>query len=261
MNAVEATGFTLRVGQKVLLDDVSLSLEAGVSHAIVGERGSGKTGLLRAMVGMWPSEAVVSGRLWVNGVDLVGLDEPQRRAARRRGLLYLPPSGRDSLNPVEQIGSQIEDVCSVTRPDGVSRSEYAQRSRIRTVATLRQLGIADPDRVLSALPDELSGGMNKRVLLTMALLVRAQLLAADEPTTGLDVTIQRQILDLVKQLQNAEGFTLVIATQSLGIVAHYASTITVLESGRIVEATTPERFFSQPDSSVGVAMLERARAW
>jgi ABC-type glutathione transport system ATPase component len=258
--AVEAHGFGLTVEGRPLLAEIDLALEDGQPHALVGEAGSGKTLLLRALVGVWPNNAVVSGDLVVNSVRLTALSEEERRRNRSEGLIYLPASGRSSLNPVELIGRQIEDIVSAKKDRDPSLMQSGG-IRASAAAILRQLGIADPARVLDSLPDELSGGMNKRVLLAMALLMKARLLATDEPTRGLDVTIQRQILDLVADLQQREGFTAVLATQSLGIVAHYARTITVLDHGRIVETTDPGAFFKGPASAVGTAMLERARAW
>jgi ABC-type dipeptide/oligopeptide/nickel transport system ATPase component len=260
MNAVEAREFGISIDGRSVLSEIVLELESGKPHALVGEAASGKTVLLRALVGLWPANSVIHGSLSVNGIKLTDLNEAERREARSQGLIYLPASGRGSLNPVESIAQQIEDILSAK--DGRDEA-LRERDQIRHAASgvLRQLGIADPARVLDSLPDELSGGMNKRVLLAMALLMRAQILAADEPTTGLDVTIQRQILDLVAELQKTEAFTLILATQNLGIVAHYAKSITVLDNGRIVEATDPERFFGRPESSAGQAMLERARAW
>jgi ABC-type dipeptide/oligopeptide/nickel transport system ATPase component len=260
MKAVLASGLGLELDGRRLLDGIDLDLEAGMPHAFVGERLAGKTLLLRALVGMWPEGSNWSGELTVRGKELTAMSIAQRRDERREGLLYLPPSGRSSLNPVERIGRQIEDVWSSRQADAGRRRNWAPALRRESVAALSSLGIGDPERVLEALPDELSGGMNKRVLLAMALLLRPAVLAADEPTSGLDVTIQRQILDMLADLQREEGFTLLIATQDLGIVAQYAQTVTVMQAGRVVESTVPERFFAGPESEAARSMLERARA-
>lgn len=260
MNALELDGFTLRVGDKALLSEMSLELATGRTHAVIGERGSSKTVLLRCLAGMWPERADVGGRLQADGLDLVALTERERLVARRERLLYLPPSGREALNPVERIDQHFLDVCSVR----AGRAKARRRSRresllVEAAEALTKLGIADPERVLASIPDELSGGMRKRVLIAMALLLKPAILAADDPTSGLDVTISRQILDLLAEQQSNEGFTLVLATQDLGIVAHYASTITVLKSGTVVEHTDPAAFFAEPASETGAAMLARAR--
>jgi len=260
MSGIEAHGFGITVDRKPILSEIDLDLRDGLPHALVGEAASGKTVLLRALVGLWPGNSEISGSLRVNDIPLTELDEAERRKVRSEGLIYLPASGRGSLNPVELIERQIRDIVSAKKERDDSLIE-PEKIRASAADVLRQLGIADPDRVLDSLPDELSGGMNKRVLLAMALLMRARILATDEPTTGLDVTIQRQILDLVAELQQKEGFTLILATQNLGIVAHYAKTITVLDQGRIVETTEPRAFFESPNSSAGRAMLERARVW
>lgn len=260
MSGLDLDGFTLRIDGATLLSDVSMSLDAGQAHAVIGERGSSKTLLLRALAGMWPERAEVDGRLRAAGLDLVPLTRRERLAARRERLLYLPASGRDALNPVERIDRHFLDVCSV-RADLAGRKRRTRRETVLAEAagSLRKLGIADPERVLASIPDELSGGMRKRVLIAMALLLKPAVLAADDPTSGLDVTISRQILDLLAELQSRERFTLVIATQDLGIVAHYASTVTVLKSGAVVEHTDPAAFFAAPASETGAAMLARAR--
>ena len=259
MSGIHADRFTVAVGGKRLLDEVGFDLEPGLTHAFIGEREAGKTVLLRALVGMWPSSAEVSGRLVVDGLEPATIDAADRLAMRRRRLLFVPASGREALNPVIRVGRHFEDVCSVLDDQGKRRSQRKAAIRDSARAALLDLGIADPDRVLASLPDELSGGMRKRVLLSFALLLKPSVLTADDPTGGLDVTIQRQLMDLLASLRRQEGFTLVIATQDLGVVAHYSDTITVLDRGRVVEHTTPMDFFSGPQSETGAAMLARAR--
>lgn len=259
MNVVEAEGFGLWLGDRPLLAGIDLSLEAGVSHALIGERAAGKTVLLRALMGLWPDAARVTGRLVVDGLELSRLGPDERRRARTGRLFYLPPSGRDSLNPIERVEQQITDIVLASPGRRRDRRQEVAELRARASRTLRELGIGDPERVLLALPDELSGGMAKRVLLAMALLLQPTVLAADDPTAGLDVTIQRQILELLDEIQRNEGFTMVLATQDLGVVAHYAATVTVLQTGRVAEQTVPRAFFSGPASETGRAMLERAR--
>lgn len=259
MSGITAEGFTLAVGGRRLLDEVSFDLAPGLTHAFIGEREAGKTVLLRALVGMWPSSAVVDGRMLVDGLEPATVDAAERLVMRRRRLLFVPASGREALNPVIRVGRHFEDVCSVLDHQGRRRSRRKATIHDQARTALLDLGIADPDRVLASLPDELSGGMRKRVLLSFALLLKPTVLAADDPTGGLDVTIQRQLMDLLASLREQEGFTLVIATQDLGVVAHYADTITVLDRGRVVEHTTPMQFFSGPESETGAAMLARAR--
>jgi len=259
MSGITAEGFTLSIGDKRLLDEVGFDLAPGMTHAFIGEREAGKTVLLRALVGMWPSGAEVSGRLLVDGLEPITLDAAERLVMRRRRLLFVPASGREALNPVIRVARHFEDVCSVLDDQGMRRSQRRAAIRDRARTALLDLGIADPERVLASLPDELSGGMRKRVLLSFALLLKPSVLTADDPTGGLDVTIQRQLMDLLASLQQQEGFMLVIATQDLGVVAHYADTITVLDRGQVVEHTTPMEFFSGPRSETGAAMLARAR--
>ncbi len=259
MSGITAEGFTLAIGDKRLLDEVDFELAPGLIHAFIGEREAGKTVLLRALVGMWPSSAVVTGRMRVDGLEPATVAAAERLVMRRRRLLFVPASGREALNPVIRVGRHFEDVCSVLDHHGTRRSRRKATIHDQARTALLDLGIADPDRVLASLPDELSGGMRKRVLLSFALLLKPTVLAADDPTGGLDVTIQRQLMDLLASLREQEGFTLVIATQDLGVVAHYADTITVLDRGKVVEHTNPMQFFSGPESETGAAMLARAR--
>ena len=259
MSGITADRFTLAIGDKRLLDEITFDLAPGLTHAFIGEREAGKTVLLRALVGMWPAAARVSGRLTIDGLEPATLEPAERLVMRRGRLLFVPASGREALNPVIRVGRHFEDVCSVLAGQSRRRSQRRAAIRDRARTALLDLGIADPDRVLASLPDELSGGMRKRVLLGFALLLEPSVLAADDPTGGLDVTIQRQLMDLLASLREQKGFTLVIATQDLGVVAHYSDTITVLDRGRVVEHTTPAAFFSGPQSNTGAAMLARAR--
>ena len=258
MTGIKAVDFSLNSEQGVLLDKVNLELASGQTHAIVGPRGAGKTVFLRSLVGLWPEGFVSNGLLEVQGIQLSELDSDERLEARRRELLFLPASGLDSLSPVETVAQHFLDIGSVLRLGESSRSKRRQKILEMAVQALKSLGMADPERVLVSLPDELSGGMRKRVLLALALVLRPGLLAADDPTNGLDVTIQRQLLDLLSSLQDQESFTLVIATQDLGVVAHYCDTVTVFSDGQVLEHSTPEIFFGEPVSQVGKEMLARA---
>jgi ABC-type glutathione transport system ATPase component len=261
---IEARDFGLRLGGRPVLEHIDVDVAPGGVYAVVGERGSGKTTLLRALTGFWSARDTASGSLRVDGREIVGTGVEQRRALRRDGFVFLPASGRDALNPTRTVFDQLADIVG-TVPAGLrNRSRRrAELEQIRETAatTLRSLGFADPDRVMSALPQELSGGMGKRVLLAMVLLTGARFVALDDPTGGLDVTIQRQILDLLDRLQVENGLTLVMATQNLGIAAHYASTVWVMEEGRVVETSERAAFFAEPQSVAGGQLVTRARAF
>jgi ABC-type glutathione transport system ATPase component len=258
MSVIEAEGLSIAIDGRLLLEDVALEVQEASVCALVGGRGAGKTALLKALAGMWPTGAAVSGRVRFGDAILTELAENERRNLRRQSLLYLPAAAKDSLNPVERISRQVIDICAI-RPRWQHVASAALINEAKDV--FRQLSIADPERVLTSLPDELSGGMNKRVLLAIAILSGARVLLTDEPTAGLDVTIQRQILDLLASLQSTEGFTLVLATQNLGIVAHYCTQVVLLDRGRVQESATPHRFFTEPMSEVGREMVAASKAW
>jgi peptide/nickel transport system ATP-binding protein len=214
-----------------LLRGVSLSVEPGEVRGLVGESGAGKSMIGRAILGLLPGGArITRGRVAFDGRDLTTMPERERRALLGREIALIPQDPMTSLNPVKRIGEQVAAVLRLKL--GLSRGE----ARARALELLADVAIRDPARVLAAYPHELSGGMRQRVLIAMAFACRPRLVIADEPTTALDVTVQRQILRLIHDLQHRDDAAVLFVTHDLGLVAKLCQTVTVLHAGRVLES-------------------------
>jgi peptide/nickel transport system ATP-binding protein len=225
----------------VAVDGVSFDVGAGEIVGLVGESGCGKSVTSMAITRLLPSRGVrVSGTAMMEGVDLLTLPESEMRERRGRDLSMVFQDPLSSLNPVIPIGLQVTEVLARHRGMGkeAARSEAAD--------LLDRVGIPDPRRRLDSYPHQLSGGMRQRALIAIALACRPKLLIADEPTTALDVTIQAQILELLRELVRDTGAALVMITHDLGVVAGLCETVNVLYGGRIVERAQRHRLFATP---------------
>ena len=228
------------------VDGVSFRLEAGRTLGIVGESGCGKTVLSRSLLRLNPVE---SGRILFDGRDLVTMDESELRAVRGRDLSIVFQDPMTSLNPVLTIGAQIAE----TLTHHLDLSRRAARARARDL--LAAVGIPSPDRRLGEYPHQLSGGMRQRVTIAMALACEPRLLIADEPTTALDVTVQAQILDLLKQQQRERGMAMILVSHDLGVVAGRTDEIAVMYAGRIVERAPTRELFARTRMPYTEALL------
>ena len=222
--------FATRDGIVKAVDGVSLSLERGRTLGIVGESGSGKSVTALTIMGLtrFPN-ASIEGEILFEGTNLLGLqpDELQRLRGRRIAMIFQDPLS--SLHPLYRVGWQIVE--AIRAHEHVSESE----ARRRALDALVEVGIPSPVERLEAYPHELSGGMRQRVMIAMALVLDPEILIADEPTTALDVTVQAQILDLIRELQEEHGTAVVLITHDLGVVAETAHDVAVMYAGRIVE--------------------------
>jgi oligopeptide/dipeptide ABC transporter ATP-binding protein len=214
------------------LSEVSLSVGRGEVVAIVGESGSGKSVTSLSVLGLLPGNARIGGSIGFrrrNGA-VIDLAAPgATRGVRGSEIAMIFQEPMTSLNPVLQVGEQIAE--GLRLHEGLSRAEARERAR----ELLQLVGISDPERRLSAYPHEMSGGMRQRVMIAIALACRPSLLIADEPTTALDVTIQAQILDLLRRLQQEFGMSVLFVTHDLGVVAEFAARTVVMYAGRVVE--------------------------
>jgi oligopeptide/dipeptide ABC transporter ATP-binding protein len=221
---------------------VSLAVRAGESVGLVGESGSGKSVTCKALMGsIAPGGRVVDGDVEWEGRSL--LKDRRRaslRAVRGRKLVSIPQDPMTALDPVFTVGYQIEEVCRLVH--GASRRE----ARARATELLERVGVPAPARRLKQYPHEFSGGMQQRVLIAMALAAQPQLLVADEPTTALDVTVQKQILELLRELKESLGLALLLVTHDLGVVAEVCDRVMVMYAGRIVESGSCDDIFNRP---------------
>ncbi len=223
------------------VDGVSFSVEAGQTVGLVGESGCGKSVTSLAIMRLLPRRGnAVSGTVRFDGTDLLRLSDDKMRDRRGRdiGMIFQEPMS--SLNPVVPIGVQVAEV--LQRHRGEDRRESTRNAR----DLLDAVGIPDPDRRLREYPHQISGGMRQRALIAMALACKPRLLIADEPTTALDVTIQAQILTLLKQLVHDSGSALIMITHDLGVVAGLCDTVNVLYAGKVVETAPRHRLFARP---------------
>jgi peptide/nickel transport system ATP-binding protein len=234
-----------RRGQRTVraVDGVSFSVEAGQVVGLVGESGCGKSVTSLALMGLLPKKRGVSvggSAIFADDTDLLKTDERSMRDIRGRDIAMIFQDPLSSLNPVVPIGVQVTEV--LTRHRGM-KGEAATRE---AADLLDKVGIPDPTRRLKEYPHQLSGGMRQRALIAMAVACKPRLLIADEPTTALDVTIQAQILELLRGLVRESGTALVMITHDLGVVAGMCDTVNVLYAGRVVESARRKPLFAEP---------------
>ncbi|MBS9478348.1 ABC transporter ATP-binding protein [Ancylobacter radicis] len=233
------------------VDHVSFTLNRGETLALVGESGSGKsvTALSILKLLQYPAASHPSGRVIFNGADLLAMDERQIRGVRGNDITMVFQEPMTSLNPLHTVEQQVGEILFL------HKGMRGPSARARVIELLTEVGIADPQTRLGAYPHQLSGGQRQRVMIAMALANEPQLLIADEPTTALDVTVQAQILALLKDLQRRLGMAMLFITHDLGIVRKVADRICVMNHGRIVEAGTMTEIFEAPSHPYTKALL------
>ena len=209
--------------------------------AIVGESGSGKSVLVKSVLQLLPFPLeVTSGTVRYGDIDLVGMEKRNLRKLRSREIAAILPNAKSQLNPLTTVGAML--LSALKAHEKISNKDAV----LRSIELLEMVGITDPELRLSAFPHELSGGMAQRVCLALALMYRPRLLIADEPTAGLDVTIQRQVLDLTRDLARDAGTARLVITGDFGIAAHYCDRVAVMQAGRIIEANQTDLLFADP---------------
>ena len=237
--------FRTRSGTVNALEGISLQLHKGEIVGLVGESGSGKSVLSYAMLGISDRAARVTGGSAVfGGLDLLQADERTLADLRGREISMIFQSPRTALNPIRTVGQQIQDV--LRRHAAARGPDLGQSLKERAVQALREVAIADPDKRVHAYPFEMSGGMCQRVMIALALACRPQLLIADEPTTGLDVTTQAAVMDLITELARERQMATLFITHDLALAADYCDRIVVMHAGHAVEAAPTRALFEQP---------------
>ena len=232
-------------------EGVSFEMAEGETLAVVGESGSGKSVTALALTRLLPPPPTcrVTGRIEFEGRDILTLPERELRALRGKGIAYIFQEPSSSLNPVFTIGYQIREAIELHRPE-------ATDVRGEIVRALDLVGIRNPSDRLEDYPHQLSGGMQQRVMIAMALACQPTLLVADEPTTALDVTIQKQIMDLLKDLKRKTGMTVMLITHNFGLVAGFADRVVVMFRGRIVEQGPTSEVLRNPQHPYTRALIE-----
>ena len=242
--------FPTSAGVLRAVDGVSLRLDEGEVLGVVGESGSGKSVTMLALMGLvaYPGR-ITADRLAFAGRDLLALSDRERRRLTGKDVAMIFQEPTTSLNPCFTIGFQLAEALRIH--EGMDRAA----ARRRAVELLEQVGISDPGSRLRAFPHQLSGGMNQRVMIAMAIACNPRLLIADEPTTALDVTIQAQILDLLLTLQRERGMALALITHNMGVVAETAQRVIVMYAGQIMEERDAASLFTAPQHPYTAALL------
>jgi len=243
--------FRMLDGTVYAVNGISLHLERGETLGLVGESGSGKSVTSLAVMRLLPPQpaAEVDGEIVFDGRDIAHLPEKQMRPLRGRDIAMVFQDPMTSLNPVLRIGEQVEETIRA------HREIDSAGARARATELLRLVGIADPERQLGRYPHEFSGGMRQRVMIAMALALEPKLLIADEPTTALDVTIQAQVLELLKELTMETGTAVILITHDLGVVARMTRRVAVMYAGMIVESAPTGELFADPRHPYTVGLL------
>ena len=255
MPLLEVTGLNIafrspRGVMTTAVSDFNLTLERGEALAVVGESGSGKSVSALAFARLLPEPpAVITGSIKLDGVEILTLSGEALRAIRGRRIAYIFQEPSSALNPVFSIRSQLSEVITTHRPEVTDlESECLQ--------WLIEVGITDPARRLDDYPHQLSGGMQQRVMIAMALAGRPDLLIADEPTTALDVTIQKQVIELLAALKKKHGMAVLIITHNFGIIRGLADRVAVIYRGQIVETGTTDQVLTNPQHSYTRALID-----
>lgn len=235
-----------------VVQGVNLLVKEGEVQGIVGRSGSGKSVLARAILGLLEESAEVTrGKVIFGGQDVYSMDAQSRRAIRGKRMGYIAQSGRSALNPLLPVGTQLANVYLAHHP-GCTR-QVANREAVKS---LTSVGINDAERRIKAYPHELSGGMAQRVLIAAALINDPELIVADDPTGGLDVTIQAQILALIRDLVRTRKMAMLLISRDLGVIAHMADRIAVMNDGVIVENRTREGVLRNPEHAETRSLLD-----
>jgi ABC-type dipeptide/oligopeptide/nickel transport system ATPase component len=233
------------------VDDISFSMQTGETLAVVGESGSGKSVSALALTRLVaaPPARFASGSIRFEGRDVLAMNDAELRALRGAQIAYIFQEPGSSLNPVFTIGYQIREAIELHRPEVADVTA-------EIVAALDKVGIRNPGDRLNDYPHQLSGGMQQRVMIAMALACRPKLLVADEPTTALDVTIQKQIIDLLRDLKQSSNMAILLITHNFGLVADFADRVAVMFRGKIVETGPTAEVLRNPQHPYTRALID-----
>ena len=249
-NILEIKNLNLFFDRYQALYNVNLSLKQGIMHALVGESGCGKTMTAMSVMRLLPKSAVIkSGEIYFKGENLLEYKESRMRSLRGNNIALIPQDPMTSLNPLYTVGNQLIEAIR-------AHSKVSERQALRKAKEVMDLvKISDIDNKLNFYPHEFSGGMKQRIIIAMALACNAELIIADEPTTALDVTIQKQIMDLIDEIKKEFKTTILLISHDLALVSNYADYVSVMYAGHVVEDAPSEEFFKNPLHPYSVALL------
>lgn len=243
-------GFNLSEGFRQAVFDVNFSLDKGEMLAIVGESGCGKTISTMSILQLLPKSAeITSGEVWFENQDLLSLNQKQMQKIRGKKIALIPQDPMTSLNPLYTIGNQLLEIIELHQ--GLKGKEAFAVA----VNALKKVKIPDAEEKMNAYPHQFSGGMKQRVIIAMALACNAEIIIADEPTTALDVTVQAQIMEILRDIKQNFGVSIILITHDLGIVAQNADKVAVMYAGHIVEKATKRELFDNPKHPYTKALL------
>ncbi|MDQ1184442.1 ABC transporter ATP-binding protein [Agrobacterium larrymoorei] len=244
------SAISTRDGGAPVLRDVSLTLERGEVRGLVGESGAGKSTIAKALLGILPSTVeIIGGFIRFEGRDLLALPRRELADMMGRDITLIPQDPQTALNPARRIEAQLTDGLRLKL--GIGKREAHERA----LHLLDEVQIRDPKRVLNAYPHELSGGMRQRILIASAFALNPKLVVADEPTTALDVTVQKEILRLIRRMQEAHGTAVIFVTHDLGVVAKICDSVTLLYAGKVIEHGATRDLLTAPKHAYTSALI------
>ena len=250
---LEVEDLTVAFGQHSAVKGISFRISAGETLGLVGESGSGKSATSLAVLRLLPESARVGGELRFGGEDLLVLPEDAMRRRRGREIAMIFQEPMTALNPVMPVGTQIAEAVAAHHP------ELARKVvRGRVLEAMQEVGLPDVERRAKDYPHQFSGGQRQRILIAMAIVNRPRLLIADEPTTALDVTVQEQILGLLKELRREHGLAMLFISHDLAVVSQVADRVAVMQQGEIVEQAEVGRLFREPQHAYTRRLLASA---
>ena len=246
--AVRNLTLSLKVQQKTLVDSLSFDLYTGRTLALVGESGSGKSLSALALMGLLPEAISATGQVMLHGDDILGLSEEALCHIRGRKIAIIFQEPMTALNPLHIVEDQIGELILLS---GLPEIEKRQQ----VIELLIQVGMTEPEQYLKRYPHQLSGGQRQRVMIAMALVGNPDILIADEPTTALDVTMQTQILELIKEIQQKRQMALLLISHDLSLVNQYSDDVIIMQEGRVIEQGGTDQIFKQPQHEYTRSLL------
>lgn len=246
-NILEVKNLSVAFSGRTVVDSVSYTLGRGHTLGIVGESGSGKSVSSLALMGLLPQNATITGEAWMDGTNLIALDEKEQRHIRGSRISMVFQEPMTSLNPVQKCGAQVVEM--------IKEHGKAKDDRERVIELFSEVLLPRPEKIFDSYPHELSGGQKQRVMIAMALINNPDIIIADEPTTALDVTVQKTILDLLKQLQQKHGISIIFITHDLGVIAQVADDIMVMYRGKVVEQGPADQILHNPQQPYTKGLL------